>query len=343
MAVLDAMSAEETALLKQMKAEDAAAGPMPERGTEPGTPASDDPQPKLSQPEAAQAEKPTDPAAAEKQEVVDKRALDAERERRRKAEKEARDQEKRHAAELARVQERLELLSRAAEQHVAPKPEPVAPPPDFNADPAAYIKYNFDTLQQKQAEYDRRLAELNQNAQQINQRQQETHQIAEVEAWGQRQEAEFAQQTPDYADAMKHLMKSVEAQHRRLGTADGDIPALVRRDVVGLANLCRAKGLPFGETLYGMAQDRGYAPSASRAAEAPSQQVAGATRANSDNAAERLLRGQDMATTLGSTGSAPRGETSVNVIASMSEEEFSKLYSETKKRGGAAMRGLFGE
>jgi hypothetical protein len=49
-----------------------------------------------------------------------------------------------------------------------------------------------------------------------------------------------------------------------------------------------------------------------------------------------------MATSLGSTGAAPRGELAASRVANMSDAEFTELYDGLKKRGGAALRSLLG-
>jgi len=117
------------------------------------------------------------------------------------------------------------------------------------------------------------------------------------------------------------------------------ISQAIRSDVQGLANLARQQGRNFAEMLYGLAEANGF-QRGSQSAAPPA--AAKAPPVNAESAAERLIRGQDMATTLGDGGGAPAGEVAPSAIASMSDEEFSKLYLNVKKKGGAAMRNLFG-
>jgi hypothetical protein len=99
--------------------------------------------------------------------------------------------------------------------------------------------------------------------------------------------------------------------------------------------------------LYDLAQANGYRPGSQQAAPvatpaAPAAVLSPVSPVAAASPAERLIRGQEMATTIGSTGSAPRGEIAIRAIAEMSDAEFAKIYENTQKNGGQAMRNLFG-
>lgn len=331
---LDKLTAEEQALLDQMQADDRAADAAEPAAAE--TPAEaperTDATPEPGTPAQAPEPKPT---------MVDKRALDEERARRRELE------QKFQAAEIERAKlgERFEMLRQAAQAHVTPPPAPQTPSPEFEKDPAGYIKYGFERVQQSVEDLSKNFrAELDgikQGTTKLTEAQQQQRAIADLDAWGASQEAAFRSEAPDYDAAMVHLRDARVGLMRAMAVPEHEIAAQIMNDVRGVANLARERGMNFPQMLYKMAQAQGY----KRAETAPSASdgvVAAATPAPAANAAERLIRGQDMATTIGSTGAAPRGAPAAQTIANMSDAEFSRLYAEVAK-DPARMRALFGE
>lgn len=256
-AALDTLSAEELAQFKQMEADDRAAGPMPEpvEAPEPRTPTQ----------ETETEQVPEKPAVQPpEQKLVDKRALDEERERRRKAEKATQELERKYAADVARAEERLRLLANAAQAHVdaaatpAARPEP-KPMPDFNTDPAAFIQRNFEALREELQNVRQQVTKVETGTTHLTQQTAQQQALSELERWGMTQEAAFAAQTPDYQQAMAHLMAAREKQIRRMGVDDpNEVRAMMQADVRGLAQRARERGMNFGETLYGLAEDNGY-------------------------------------------------------------------------------------
>ena len=328
-AALETMTADEQAMLRQMQQDDAA-NPMPP--PDPAGPLAE------TAPEAPAPEAPVEP------ERVDKRALDAERERRKKAEKVAAELQTKHAAELARAQTRLEMLASAAQAHIdqapaAPRAEP-KPAPDWATDPIGAIKHTFDEFENRQQAVIDRLARVETGNTQLTQAQQQMSARADLQSWANAQEAAFAAEKPDYQAAMTHLMQAERRAKLAIGVDESEVMGQLTNEIVGLAQMVRQRGKNFGETLYELAESRGYKPSAAANDAAPPSARAAV---NAESAAERLLRGQDMATTLGSTGGAPRGEAAPQHIAQMSEEEFTRFYDTVKKKGPSALRGLFGE
>jgi hypothetical protein len=334
-AALETMTAEEQALMRQMEQDDAADVELPPI-EEPAAPAA-------SETEPAVTTKPEDKPA-----MVDKRALDEERNRRREAEKRATEIERKAAADLARTEERLRLLAEAAQAHVAQATAPAAeeaPPPDFNTDPAGFIQHGFKQLQQALGQINERVQKVETGATQLTQQQRDAQAVGELQNWGMAQEAEYARETPDYAAATQFLAQAREKLIRTMGVSDPmEIRASIAQDVQGLARLSRERGLQFGKVLYDLAVAHGYqkaAPAASDEPAAAGRPNGGTPAPSAENAAERLLRGQDMATTLGSTGGAPRGELTADALGRMSDEEFANYYAKVAKNP-AQMRALFG-
>jgi hypothetical protein len=318
---LDTLTPEETALFKQMESDDAAA-PM-----EPApTPA---PEPEAHEPEI---DEPAAPKPAEK--VVDKRALDEERSRRKKAEKDATEARVKYEAELAKVNTRFEMLQAAIEANNKAPAAETAPAPTFDADPKAWIEHQFKALTQKYEDLGKQIAPVQTATTQINEQQRQQQQVAELQEWGRGQEAEFMAATPDYTAAVQHLKTVREATARAIGIDDPtEIARTLQNEVLQTAAFARQKGKNFGEVLYNLAKANGYnaSPAASVASRA----------APAETAAERILRGQDMAATLGATGAAAKGETAVNAIASMDDAQFQSLL-EKMKGDKVKMRNVFG-
>lgn len=321
-AALDTLTAEEQAQFKEMEAADADLAheePAPTPRAEPAEPA----EPAAREPDAK---------------LVDKRALDAERTRRKQIDKDFAEFRVKAAEEQARVTTRLEMLAAAVEANVKAAPAAETPPPAFDADPKGYIEHKFRELDRRQAEFDRRAAAVETNATQTA-KQQETAaaqnaMVADLESWAMQQEAEYAQQSSDYQAAMTHLATARAAQLRAIGVDNpGEIQQIIRDDVRGLAHIARQRGKQLGEVLYNMSKAAGY--------KAASAAPPASTQSTVESAAERLLRGQDMATTVGSTGGAPRGDAGPAAIAAMNDAEWKVAYEKILKNP-AQMRQLFG-
>lgn len=321
---IDTMSAEDTALMKQIIADDTATATdtAPPDG---GTPAP----------------MPADPAVPQPQKTVPLEALHEERGRRKRLEGEIAELRTKSAADVAKLTERFDLLRQAAEAHVAAPPAVPTPAPDFATDPAGYIKHRFDTLHDRLNTglrgLEDRIGKVETGTTRMSETQQQHVAIAELQRWGAAQEAEFAAQTPDYQAAMTHLRNTRAASLRRVGVPAEQIDQTIANEVTALANQARQQGSSFGELLYGLAQDYGY-----RKGEAPAGSGGGVIPATpGPTPAERLLRGQDMASSLGSTGAAPRGEPGPQHLAEMSDQAFAEYLAKVQKNP-AAMRELFG-
>ncbi len=332
-AALDTLSPDEQKMLDQMAADDAVIGEQP--------PPSPPPPPPPDEPEP--------PAATDQQpKTVPQEALHAERERRKRAEKELNELKAKAAADIARGEGRLRLLTEVASAATA-HPEPAAVPiPDPQVDPLGYVQQTTANLQSQIAQLTERVKKSEGLEQQIAQATLQQTQMQELSVWGQGQEAEFAAENPDYGNAIGFLRSQRVKQLEAMGyTNPAEINFIIGNDVTAMAQRARQTGQNFGEMLYRQAQVVGYqkgaagtpAPAAPAAVQAPTP-----TPPIPDVAARvaAAQRGAEMAGGLGGAGSAPRGELTPQALASMSDAEFASMYA--KLQGNpAAMRQMFGE
>lgn len=328
----DAMTKEEAAQFEAMRLADEqyqepeAPPPQPQREPEPPAPEPEPPAPARE----ADLEPGPEPDAAGR---VDKRALDEARITARQLREQLAKANAEHAANMARLDERFKLLQGAVEQHNAAQQQPQQNQiPDFNVDPAGHWEARFRQQEQQTRQISERQAQW--EAQQRQQRE-----VADLQSWGIAQEHAFAAQQPDYPQATKYLAEARARTLRVMGMTDEQqISQQVLMDVAALAQRARETGQNFGKALYDLAKAHGYS------GQPQAQQGNGANGGNGAglSAAERLSRGTDMATTLGATGGAARGQPSAAHIASMSEDEFAKFSAEVKKQGMVAFRNMMG-
>jgi hypothetical protein len=332
----DAMTKEEAAQFEEMRRADSQQEPPrePEPTPEPEPRREPPPEPREPPPapEVETLDEPTPEADATGR--VDKRALDEARRNARAAREQLQREQREHTE--ARLDERFKLLAGAVEQHNVQQQQP--PPqqqiPDFNSDPVGHWEGRFRQQEQQLRSVAERQAQNEQATRQ-------ERELADLQNWGIAQENAFARETPDYAEATAYLRDARSKMLRVMGEQDERrIEQQVLLDVASMAVRARSLGLNFGKSLYDLAVAHGY-----RAGRSPAGNGAGNGQQAGNgalSAAERLSRGNDMATTLGATGGAPRGEPSAAHIAAMSDEEFNRYYASVQKQGGAALRNLLG-
>lgn len=338
---MDSMSAEDTALLDQMRADDAGRPPEPPPQSEPE-----------SQPEAVEAEAPVEPAKERPPLNVPQQALDKERTRRQQVEKELAEFRTKAAADTARLEGRFQLIQEAlAQQQPQPQqqtealPE-VGPAPDMATDPAGYMRWQSGLIERlgKQVET------LESRQRGVQQQTEQERQMGELAQWGRASEQQFHQQQPDYGEAVNHLRTARVAQLNIMGIRD---PVMqhnaIQQDVNAMAAVARQQGLSLGQMIYELAKNVGYVPREARTAAPaapPAVEPQPAPQAPTD--AQRLAtmqRGQQIATTVGSSGTAPQVAASPQQIANMSDEAFEEMLGKINKmKGGrnAALRQVFG-
>ncbi len=317
---LDKLTAEETKLFDQMRADDT--GPEPEPAREPAPRPAPIAEPDPA-PVAEVAEDEDDGVAPEaRSKTVPHQQFHAERERRKAAEAKLRETETAAATAKAALQERVNLMVAAAQASAAvPVAAPVAEEiPDIATDPVAHFQA---MTRRQQAEIDSLKGILSGSQEQA----QQMNQVRALQDWGAGQERAYAAKEPTYGEAMEFLRQSRRTELAAIGVADpAEQERIIGMDVHAIAARSRQEGGDFADRLYKLAQARGYEKATPAAAAAPAD---GASIAipplAAPSAAARAQAGRDNAVTIGSGGAAPPARLSVDKIANMSEGQFSAL------------------
>lgn len=228
-------------------------------------------------------------------------ALHEERQKRKEAEERARRAEEEYKRNLERGNERLQHLIALSQQRPPQAQEPQTPPPSLDQDPVGYVGHLSQTLGQKIQTIEQ------QNAQLLAQQQQQ-QQLAQLTNIAHAQVQAFAQQTPDYFDALQHVRSMRMAQYRAMGLSDEQIVAQMNQDELALASTALQNRRNVAESLYEFAKASGYTPKA--AERKPSETLAAEAR------------GVAAAKSLGTGGGASKGAPSLEALAAMSDEEF---------------------
>lgn len=192
-----------------------------------------------------------------------------------------------HGALHQERERRKALEQRIAELEAASKQtQPAAEPdmPDPIMDPKGFAEWQrgqFDAQQKRWR--DQEQAQIEQ------QQRQHRQQIAA------QYEQQFMQQTPDYADAVKHLHQSRLTELRMYGMTDEQISATIAQDANSLLDAAMQQGRNPAEVLYQIAKQRGWNTPAAAPAPAvdPAAQIAAQAKAQAN------------ATTLSTTGGPP--------------------------------------
>lgn len=174
---------------------------------------------------------------------------------------------------------------------------------EFNQDPLGVmqkqIKDLSDAIQTRDQNADQSQA-------QQNQQQQLTNMVAT-------QVQEFRTQTPDYDEALAHVMEARKSELQVLGMAENQIQAALAQHAEELAHTALQTGQNPGKLVYDLAKLRGY----------EAKQTAAKLAA--------VAKGQDAASTLAGTSGTEDDLGSLGDIASMSDEDFDKAWGEMEK------------
>jgi hypothetical protein len=251
---------------------------------EPEAPAEEAAPPAEAVPEATQKERQHVPLA----ELLEERG------RRKEMQARLEEMETRFADFQRRTQEYLQ-------QQVQPQPEPEPPP--FEADPLEHLRQQQERLNQTLAMTQRQLAER-----ELAQRQ-AAQWHAMREGVNQAEQA-FVKSKPDYYDAVNFLRDQRTAQYQQAGVPEAQIPALLQRDAVTLAQTAASLGRSPAQFAYETALGLNYrAPAPAPAAEEVAQKAAAAPKS------------------LG--GTAGRGDAArpdLSDISRMSDKEFNAMF-----------------
>lgn len=227
-------------------------------------------------------------------------ALHEERQKRKEAEERARRAEEQYQRNLEVGNQRMQRLIELAQRPQQPAAD-VQPPPSLDQDPVGFVGHLSQTLGQKIQTIEQ------QNAQILADRQQQA-QLAQLSTIAQAQIQTFAQQNPDYFDALQHVRTMRAAQYRAMGLSDEQVIAQINHDELLFANTAVQNRRNIAESLYEFAKASGYAPKA--AERKPSETLAAEAK------------GVAAAKSLGTGGGVSRGAPSLEALAAMSDAEF---------------------
>lgn len=232
--------------------------------------------------------KPVEEPKEEKQTTVPYGALAEERERRKALESES----QKNRELMARMEERFKAL----QEKLTP---PETPPPSYEDDPAEHLKTRLDrveglTREQMEA---RQISE--QQAAQMNQVRQFQNVVSS-------KEQEFAQQTPDYYEAIQTLRRNQVNEMVSTGYDQTQAEEIINQYAFEIAARNIQAGKNPAEAFYELAKLRGYQPKG---------QV---------EKLQTVSQGMSRAASLGPGGESGKGELSLQELAGMSDEEFAK-------------------
>lgn len=138
-----------------------------------------------------------------------------------------------------------------------------------------------------------------------------------------RSEQEFAQATPDYPQAVNHLVGMRARELQRYGMDPMSIQETIKQEALDLARSAIQLGMSPAEMAYAVAQDRGYNPQVQQ--KQPSNQAV--------QMLEAIERGQRSSKSLSSApGAISQADLSADAVANMSEADFLRLYNTPEGR-----------
>lgn len=216
--------------------------------------------------------------------------------------------------ERKKLEHRLaELETRAQSKEEPKEPEPVPDPVTQPDEFTAWLKRNQEQGSQS-------VEDLRRQVQEQQHRQAVAQRVSAAEA-------EFAKATPDYMDAVNHLM---QARQRELSFFTDDADAVrqqVQQEAWALAEAAVQRGRNPAQVAYEIAQARGYRPK-----KAEPEQPPAAERIKAQAAAQEATQSLSQA-----GGPANTGRPTAEDLAKMSEAEFAKLDPEVIREvmGGA--------
>lgn len=250
-------------------------------------------------------EQPQEQEQPQRERVVPLEALHEERARRREMQQRIAQMEQAQAERDRIIEQRLQAIAQAK----------MAPEPSFEENPADALRRQLEQIQQGQT----------QTAQQFQQWQQAQQQQAVQQRLAQTivtQEQGFAQQRPDYIEAVQFLRNQRAAELQVDGLDEFDAQAQAHQELQNLAFQRAMQGKNPAEVAYNLAKARGFSGK-------QSQTVTPQDKLQSQQ------RGVAAARSLGS-GGAPKNALTAEAIASMSDDEFAKITPEQwrKAMGG---------
>jgi hypothetical protein len=225
----------------------------------------------------------------------------------------------REAAERARIDERLRIMTQAME---APQPgqpgqqETQVPNPD--EDPFAYMRY-----------LEGRIEQLSGGVQQVDQQFAAQQEYAQLKTAFVSDAQQYQTKQPDFLKAYTHLMQARDRELARLGRQDPQERArIVQQEEQMIVSECLRQGRSPSELIYELAKDRGYSTPAPAAPAAP---AAAAQKPSAVAQVAAIKKGQESAKSLGSAAGGATQPLTADVLANMSEDEFERVVSKMSR------------
>lgn len=227
-------------------------------------------------------------------------ALHEERERRKELQRNLALAQQERERERQVLEQRFMQIQNAIAQQNAPKP------PEYEVDPLGNVKHTLDETQNELKQL-REFQQQEWGRQQQNfQRQQYVGQLTNAVTQA---EAEFAQEAPDYLEAVKYF-KSVRAQQlNALGYDQAQVAEIMGHEALTIADTALRNGRSPAEAAYKMAEAAGWKKPEPKKEPELAQKM------------ETLQKGTKAAQSLGS-GGTPVGKLTVDAVASMADDEF---------------------
>jgi hypothetical protein len=250
------------------------------------------------EPEPAEAQ----PEEGERQGWVPSRRLKEESDRRQELERENR----RLAEERTRFDERLRVVMEMRQAEAQQRAEPPAPRPTAQTDPIGTIE-----------SLDDRLARLEYGGQQQNEYIRQQQDAANIYNAAMIDATQFRQQQPDYGNAYDYFRQTRAAELQTYGYTPQQIQKTIGDEEFAIAAGSFQRGVSPAQTLYRVAQARGYQP------QSQPMPNGNANGSGGDAQVARINQGQRRSQTLSGTGGgAGPTEMTADRLIKMSNAEF---------------------
>lgn len=247
-------------------------------------------------------------------------ALHEERARRRQLEAEFMQYRQAEAERWGRAQGRMDELARRLETAAPPRAEPDEPEPDPEKDPRGWVNWQFrqrdkryEAIERQLAERDRYLQQREQEFQNeiLNTRQSvaQHQQQRQLEAVVDSSEEQIRAAVPYYDDAIDYIAQRRDRELEALGVDDPrQRQVMLAREVQGTIQAILASGRDPASTFLEYAQAGGFRPGGAA------------------SPLDRIRKGQAVSRSLArGGGQAPRHRITPQMLADMSEDEYSRL------------------
>ncbi len=230
--------------------------------------------------------------------------------------REERDLRKQMQQELAEQREASKKMSDAFQKLVdaadgkTAQPEPQIP--SYEDDPIGHLNAKLEQANSK-------IDSLSKSTDQINTSVEQQKQFNDFMNSYQTKTQTFMAENTDYMDAYKHLVAEIKTDYELQGLSEAEAISAANQAELQLADQLMRQGKNPAETIYQMAQRRGYQRAQTQAA--PVQDKVAKQAANMD----RVERGMKASRSISTKGVSPNNRMSLEEIASLSDDEFDQV------------------